>query len=166
MSSNLVCLDLLHVSDCPELESFPPGGLPPNLEVLHVRNCKKLIPNNVGWQLHRLIYLRELVIEGYEGEGPFPANGSLPSELTILSMVAFPNLRSINCTELKRLSCIRELEIRRCRSLRKFSQELPQSLCRLAILECPLLVAKLQGTDLLDFGIISQVPCLVFDQFS
>lgn len=161
----LKCLELLHISDCPGLESFQ-RGLPSSLEVLHIRNCNKLISSYLGWQLYRLIFLKELVIEGFEGEGPFPATGSMPSALTILSIVAFPNLRSINCLELKHLDCLRELEIRRCHSLQQFSEDLPHSLCWLTILECPLLAAKCRGPESPDVGNISQISCLVLDPLS
>jgi len=153
-------LELMHISECPEMDSFPNNGLPPNLEILHVRNCTKLIPKYLDWQLHRLVYLKEIVIEGFEGEGPFPANGSLPAALTILSMDSFSNIESINCVELKRLACLRELEIRRCQSLRTFSDNLPQSLCRLTVFECPSLAAGCQGPD---FNKISHITCILVD---
>jgi len=161
--STLMCLELLHICDCVEFGSFPSGNLPPNLQILHVRNCSKLISNYVGWQLHTLVYLHELVIEGFEHEGSFPANGSLPSALTSLSMVAFPNLESINCTELKRVPCLRKLEIRGCQSLQTFSEDLPQSLCHLTISECPSLVAKCRGPA---SSAVSHIPCLDLDPLS
>ncbi|KAH0641111.1 hypothetical protein KY285_037697 [Solanum tuberosum] len=43
MQELLPFLKKLYLFDCPEIESFPEGGLPFNLQLLCIRNCKKLV---------------------------------------------------------------------------------------------------------------------------
>ncbi|PRQ56748.1 putative P-loop containing nucleoside triphosphate hydrolase, leucine-rich repeat domain, L [Rosa chinensis] len=49
MHSLLPSLQSLLIFDCPELESFPEGGLPSKLESLGIFRCKKLIAKLVAW---------------------------------------------------------------------------------------------------------------------
>ncbi|KAH7515344.1 hypothetical protein FEM48_Zijuj10G0016600 [Ziziphus jujuba var. spinosa] len=44
-------LHTLKISDCPELELFPEGGLPPNLIIPWAWNCPKLIAQQMQWYL-------------------------------------------------------------------------------------------------------------------
>ncbi|PHT61755.1 hypothetical protein T459_34386 [Capsicum annuum] len=62
MQELLPSLKLLLLQHCPEIESFPEGGLPFNLQLLHIDNCKKLVNGRKEWRLKRLPSLRELYI--------------------------------------------------------------------------------------------------------
>ncbi|RHN65976.1 putative P-loop containing nucleoside triphosphate hydrolase, leucine-rich repeat domain, L [Medicago truncatula] len=68
-------LHYLYLYDCPELESFPMGGLPSNLRELVIYNCPKLIGSREEWGLFQLNSLIEFVVkcgiikEKYEKEG-------------------------------------------------------------------------------------------------
>ena len=63
--------------NCPEIDSFPEGGLPTNLSELHIRNCNKLVANRMEWGLQTLPFLRTLGIEGCEKER-FPRSDFCP----------------------------------------------------------------------------------------
>ncbi|KAK9938836.1 hypothetical protein M0R45_015554 [Rubus argutus] len=43
MRTTLTSLRSLEIHDCPELESFPEGGLPRKLETLEITSCGKLV---------------------------------------------------------------------------------------------------------------------------
>ncbi|KAA8539340.1 hypothetical protein F0562_026032 [Nyssa sinensis] len=75
----------LHISNCPNMVSFPRGGLPaPNLTWIWIENCMnlKLLPEGMHFQLPSLQYLS--IDECPELES-FP-EGGLPSNLLRLSI--------------------------------------------------------------------------------
>ncbi|PHT61348.1 hypothetical protein T459_34793 [Capsicum annuum] len=53
MQELLPSLEELTLSDCPEMESFPDGGLPFNLQLLTIDNCEKLVNGRKEWRLQR-----------------------------------------------------------------------------------------------------------------
>ncbi|KAF3642291.1 hypothetical protein FXO38_21171 [Capsicum annuum] len=53
MQEILPSLNKLGLGNCPEIEFFPEGGLPINLEVLQIINCEKLVNGLKEWNLHR-----------------------------------------------------------------------------------------------------------------
>lgn len=63
MQEQLPSLNTFELFNCPEIELFPDGGLPFNLQVLLIWNCKKLVNGQKNWHLQRLLCLRELRIE-------------------------------------------------------------------------------------------------------
>ncbi|KAF3959650.1 hypothetical protein CMV_015558 [Castanea mollissima] len=58
----LPSLDFLAVGECPELESFPEGGLPLNLATLSVWDCDKLFSRRMEWGLQDLHSLTRINI--------------------------------------------------------------------------------------------------------
>ncbi|WMV56122.1 hypothetical protein MTR67_049507 [Solanum verrucosum] len=60
MQELLPSLKELRLKKCPEIESFPEGGLPFNLQALSIIDCKKLVNGRNEWLLPRL---RQLEIE-------------------------------------------------------------------------------------------------------
>ncbi|KAG5578220.1 hypothetical protein H5410_058354 [Solanum commersonii] len=58
MQELLPSLKRLKLWNCPDIESFPEGGLPFNLEVLEIDNCKKLVNGRKEWLLPRLRVLQ------------------------------------------------------------------------------------------------------------
>ncbi|XP_049353813.1 putative disease resistance RPP13-like protein 1 [Solanum verrucosum] len=60
MQELLPSLNTLNLYNCPEIESFPGGGLPFNLQLLDIYNCEFLVNGRNEWLLPRL---RQLGIE-------------------------------------------------------------------------------------------------------
>ncbi|RVX00437.1 putative disease resistance protein [Vitis vinifera] len=48
---------LFGISSCPEIDSFPEGGLPTNLSDLHISNCNKLLANRMDGACKRFPFL-------------------------------------------------------------------------------------------------------------
>ncbi|KAH0776848.1 hypothetical protein KY290_008259 [Solanum tuberosum] len=63
MQELLPSLKELILENCPEIESFPEGGLPFNLQKLEILHCKKLVNDRKEWRLQKLPCLRDLVIK-------------------------------------------------------------------------------------------------------
>lgn len=105
MKELLPSLKELKMYDCPEIESFPEGGLPFNLEVLKIWNCKKLVNGRKEWGLQRLPCLTELWIEhdGSDEEIPAGENWELPSSIRTLWIV---NLKTLSSHVLKSLTSL------------------------------------------------------------
>ncbi|KAK7306547.1 hypothetical protein VNO77_44494 [Canavalia gladiata] len=61
MNTLLPTLEYLTINNCPKIESFPDGGLPPSLRTLHIENCYKLLRS---LYLASMDMLSELRIEG------------------------------------------------------------------------------------------------------
>ncbi|CBI28604.3 unnamed protein product, partial [Vitis vinifera] len=84
MHTLLTSLQHLHISNCPEIDSFPQGGLPSNLSSLHIWNCNKTCGLPDGG-LQYLISLETLYILNCEKLKSFPKHG-LPSSLSRLNI--------------------------------------------------------------------------------
>ncbi|KAK9929299.1 hypothetical protein M0R45_026403 [Rubus argutus] len=126
-------LPSLRTDECPELESFPEGGLPSNLEWLGISGCEKLVEN-------RILQLTSLRHLGFDFENceeeidSFPEEGLLPTTLTALGFGCLSNLKTINSKELKRLISLQYLSIFKCPELLCLPDDgLPISLSRLTI---------------------------------
>ncbi|XP_057497420.1 putative disease resistance protein At3g14460 [Actinidia eriantha] len=132
-------LDKLDLSCCPEIESFPDGGLPSNLRELRISHCKKLVDRRREWGLQRLPSLRDFEWSGDEDVGDsFPEEGLLPSTLTTLSIRDLSNLKSLNKKGFQLLCSLESLVIENCPQLRSLPEEgFPASLEFLWIRECP-----------------------------
>ncbi|XP_059654478.1 putative disease resistance protein At3g14460 [Cornus florida] len=68
MHSLLPSLQNMVISHCPEVESFPNGGLPSNLRELTICNCNKLMEGRMGWGLQALPSLESLCISEEKDE--------------------------------------------------------------------------------------------------
>ncbi|XP_059652648.1 putative disease resistance protein At3g14460 [Cornus florida] len=159
MHTLLPSLEDLYIDDCPEVESFPNGGLPSNLTRLSIKNCEKLVKGRIGWGLQTLPSFRLFRIHGeYEEEvlETFPEEWLLPTTLTNLYIRYLPNLKSLNHKGLQHLTSLRNLEIYDCPKLQSLPEEgLPNSLIRLSIDYCPLLKPR--------WSKISQIPHVVLN---
>ena len=51
-------LEFLQIINCPQLESFPEGGLLSNLISLAIEDCKKLTSTRMEWGSQRLQSLK------------------------------------------------------------------------------------------------------------
>ncbi|XP_057499462.1 putative disease resistance RPP13-like protein 1 [Actinidia eriantha] len=143
MQTLLPSLESLKLLDCPEIESFPIGGLPSNLRELQISNCKKLVNRRREWGLQRLPSLRDFKLGGDEGVGDsFPEEGLLPSTLTQLWIEDLSNIKSLNKRGFKLLCSLKWLCIFGCPQLRSLPEEwFPASLESLWIFCCPQLQA-------------------------
>ncbi|KAH0715619.1 hypothetical protein KY284_008524 [Solanum tuberosum] len=146
--------------DCPEIEFFPEGGLPCNLEVLQIINCKKLVNGSKEWRLQRLPCLKELVIyhDGSDKEPLAGENWELPCSIQRLFI---DNLKTLSCQVLKSLTSLQYLSIDNLPQIQSLLEEglnstpslqslvisschqlqsvapLPSSLSKLIIHDCP-----------------------------
>ncbi|KAH0715612.1 hypothetical protein KY284_008517 [Solanum tuberosum] len=150
----------LNLWDCPEIESFPQGGLPFNLQFLWIGNCKKLVNGRKEWRLQRLSCLTELRIyhDGSDEEIVGGENWELPSSITRLEVY---NLKTLSSQVIKSLTSLQYLSINnlpqiqsmleeglhsspslQCLAIFSFHQlqslaPLPSSLSQLIIGDCP-----------------------------
>ncbi|CAN6697170.1 unnamed protein product [Malus baccata var. baccata] len=107
---NLTHLDSLSIYFCPNLVSFPHGGLPiPNLARFTVGGCEnlKLLPD----RMHTLTALRDLWISGIPNVESF-AEGGLPPNLQSFGISGCEKLRpSVEYWGSQRLVSLRTFEI-------------------------------------------------------
>ncbi|XP_020226664.1 putative disease resistance RPP13-like protein 1 [Cajanus cajan] len=86
-------LHSLHFYDCPQLESFPEGGLPSSLCKLEIEDCPKLVASREEWGLFKLHSLKELRIsDDFENVESFPEEGLLPPTLSDLYLIGCSKL--------------------------------------------------------------------------
>ncbi|RZC18996.1 putative disease resistance RPP13-like protein 1 [Glycine soja] len=136
MSSLLPKLECLVISNCPEIESFPEGGMPPNLRTVWIVNCEKLL-SGLAWPSMGM--LTHVYVGGRcDGIKSFPKEGLLPPSLTSLWLYNMSNLEMLDCTGLP-VSLIK-LTIESCPLLENMvGERLPDSLIKLTIWRCPFL---------------------------
>nr|AAW48300.1 potato resistance-like protein I2GA-SH23-1 [Solanum tuberosum] len=110
MQELLPSLKYLQLSNCPEIESFPEGGLPFNLQQLQICNCEKLVNGRKEWRLQRLLCLTDLFIDhdGSDEEIVGGENWELPSSTQTLGI---SNLKTLSSQHLKRLISLQNLYI-------------------------------------------------------
>ncbi|XP_027338784.1 putative disease resistance protein At3g14460 [Abrus precatorius] len=136
MNTLLPKLKDLSIRDCPEIEAFPEGGLPPNLTKLNIDNCEKLLRclSSTGG----LQGLTDLSIGCKSGKS-FPLLPQLPS-LTALGLYEFESMETLDCKGLSHLTSLQVLNISNCSKLKSIvGERLPPSLLKLQIYETPLL---------------------------
>ncbi|KAK7328622.1 hypothetical protein VNO77_22735 [Canavalia gladiata] len=151
MNSLLPKLECLSISDCPEIDSFPKGGLPPNLTSLEIRTCEKLLRSLSS--MSRLQGLTNLIIGGETCESikTFPKRGLLPQlpSLTTLELVGFETMETLDCKGLLHLTSLQVLIIKECPKLKNMVGEtLPHSLIKLKIDTCALLGKQCQKKNI------------------
>ncbi|CAK7325053.1 unnamed protein product [Dovyalis caffra] len=164
MHSVLPSLATLLILNCPELESFPEGGLPSQLQDLTILDCNKLIANHMQWDLQSLHSLSLLAIAGYKDAVSFPEETLLPSTLTTLKIRNFENLKSLEYKGFHHLTSLRKFYIWDCPNLQSMPEEgLPSSLTYLAIGGCPLLEKKCEKETGEYWPKISHIPSIEID---
>ncbi|CAI0386800.1 unnamed protein product [Linum tenue] len=163
INSDASSLDSLEVSNCPNLVSFPKGGLlAPNLTQLLLQSCLKLksLPEKMHSLIPSLLLLRltdcpELesfpeVLHLYIGSDiameSFPHDEAmLPPTLTSLEISDLQNLKSLDTRCFRHLTSLERLKIKNCPELEFIPNEkLPSSLRLLSIIMCPLLRLRCQ----------------------
>ncbi|KAK7315225.1 hypothetical protein VNO77_33762 [Canavalia gladiata] len=117
MNALLPKLEHLEICCCPEIEWFTEGSMPPNLRVMKIENCEKLVVG-LAW----------------------PKEGFLPPSLVTLRLYQFSSLETIDCKGLIHLTSLHQLRIQDCPKLENMAGErLPASLKHLYVYRCPLL---------------------------
>ncbi|TKY72938.1 putative disease resistance protein [Spatholobus suberectus] len=135
----------LEIIDCLEIDSFPEGGLPPNLTSLEIRNCEKLLSSLSSMGKHEGLTL--LNIGESESVKSFPKESLLPQlpSLRTLYLNGFKTMETLNCKGLLHLTSLEVLTIRNCPKLNNMATErLPPSLIKLQIYETPSLGRQCQ----------------------
>ncbi|KAL5542050.1 hypothetical protein UlMin_009760 [Ulmus minor] len=159
MQSLLPSLRNLVVLNCPEIESWPEGELPSNLESLVILECKKLTAQVMHWDLQTFTpCLRHFAITGYGEEllDSFPPEGFLPTSLISLRIQKFPHLKTLNIHAFQHLE---HLYVENCDELQCLPEEsLPNSLSALIIEKCPLLERLYQKETGEGWHKISHIP--------
>ncbi|PHT35317.1 hypothetical protein CQW23_27117 [Capsicum baccatum] len=127
----LPSLKELRLSYCPEIESFPDGGLPFNLQLLEISYCEKLVNGRKEWRLQTLPSLRELEIrhDGSDEEIVGGENWEMPCSIQRLTI---DNLKTFSSQVLKSLTSLEYLstyDLPQIQSL--LEQGLPSSLSEL-----------------------------------
>ncbi|KAI9169339.1 hypothetical protein LWI28_010835 [Acer negundo] len=148
MHTLLTSLQALCLSYCPKLESFPNGGLPPNLHSLLIENCDHLTPQK-DWGLNKMASLTRLtIIGGCSNLKSFPEEGLLPASLISLQVGELPKLEILNLRGIQFLTSLKGLHINSCNKLHCLSEgKLPISLSSLSITGCSLMSERCQGED-------------------
>ena len=192
MNTLLTSLQELSIHDCLEIDSFPDGGLPANLSALFIWNCHKLVNRRMEWALHTLPFLRTLTIGGNNKEQRLEESfleeeQFLPSSLTNLKIMDFPNLKFLHNkglqhltslviwsfpnlksldNEFQHLTSLETLQIEDCEKLKYLpKQGLPSSLSRLSINGCLRLKKRCQRDKGKEWPKISHIPCIIFDEY-
>ncbi|XP_057744498.1 disease resistance protein RGA2-like [Arachis stenosperma] len=163
MKSLLPSLHSLDINGCPNICRLPEGGLPPNLKSL-VWGIGDQQMRDLSWMgnLHALTHLS---IYGYECKNikSYPEVGSLPHlpSLTTLEINWFPNLETLECNELLRLTSLQQLHIFDCSKLENMEGEkLPPSLLLLKIEGCRLLGGLCKNKHQQIWPKISHIPTI------
>ncbi|KAE9458868.1 hypothetical protein C3L33_09228, partial [Rhododendron williamsianum] len=167
MHTLLSSLWKLSLWDCPEIESFPEGGLPSELGSLSIGKCKKLVGGRRDWVLQTLPSLRTLYLcsESEDVSESFPEEGLLPSTLIRLDLGNMPNLKSLNKRGLQHLGSLKTMEIWNLPQLQSLPEEgLPTSLVNLYISTCPLLKPRCRREEGEDWHKIAHIPRIVIDR--
>ncbi|PHT61376.1 hypothetical protein T459_34771 [Capsicum annuum] len=141
MQELLPSLKELRLPYCPEIDSFPDGGLPFSLQLLWIRDCEKLVNDRTEWCLQRLHSLRELYIRDSGSDDEILH--SLPTE-GLRHLTSLQRLQIYSCHQLQSLpesgfpSSLSKLTITDCPNLQSLEESaLSSSLSKLTITDCP-----------------------------
>ena len=157
---NLTSLHVLSIRGCPGVESFPEAGLPANLTSLYVGWCENLKKPISEWSLYTFTSLSALTIcRVFPNMASFSDEECLlPPSLTYLSI---SELESLTSMALQNLVSLKELAIYWCRKLR--SLELPATLGRLEISDCPIIKESCSKEKGGYWPNIAHIPCIQID---
>ncbi|AES68913.1 disease resistance protein (CC-NBS-LRR class) family protein [Medicago truncatula] len=153
-------LKTLNLYDCPQLESFPRGGLPSSLTSLRITKCPKLIASRGEWGLFQLNSLESFsVSDDLENVDSFPEENLLPPTLNSFQLERCSKLRIINYKGLLHLKSLRYLYILHCPSVERLPEDgLPNSLYQLLSLNCPLIKEQYQKEEGERWHTICHIP--------
>ncbi|KAK2386104.1 putative disease resistance RPP13 protein [Trifolium repens] len=161
-------LQYLRLLNCPQLESFPRGGLPSNLSCFTIYNCPKLIGSREEWGLFQLNSLDILVVsDEFENVESFPEENLLPPNLGYFWLENCSKLRRMNNKGFLHLNSLKSLSIYNCPSLESLPEEALQqlsSLSHLVIIECPLIREKYKKEGGERWHTISHIPHVIIDR--
>ncbi|XP_028802564.1 putative disease resistance RPP13-like protein 1 [Neltuma alba] len=159
---NIFALSLskLGITDCPQMESLPEGGLLSKLTHLHINRCPKLFACRMHWGLHNYDFLRDLTINGDDVVESLPEPGLLPASLTSLWIYNCSNLRMLDCKALCESPSLKYLNIVNCPRLQCLPKGgLPSSLSLFRIAgDCPALKQRCQKPEGEDWEKIAHIP--------
>ncbi|XP_059442949.1 putative disease resistance RPP13-like protein 1 [Corylus avellana] len=160
----LPSLEELQIVNCAEVESFPEGGLPCNLKSMSIIDCDNLVAKRMGWGLQKLPFLKNLFICGERGDvESFPEVGLLPTNLTALQIMNFPNMKSLD-KGLQQLTSLEELRIYNCPMLKYMPEEgLAASVSVLLINNCSLVKKQCQRKKGKEWRKIAHVHLIMMD---
>ncbi|RHN66005.1 putative P-loop containing nucleoside triphosphate hydrolase, leucine-rich repeat domain, L [Medicago truncatula] len=156
----------LCLSDCPELESFPMGGLPSNLSWLTIFNCPKLIALREQWGLFQLNSLKQFYVsDEFENVESFPEENLLPPTLQSLEVINCSKLRKMNKKGFLHLKSLESLHIINCPSLEHLpeKEDLPNSLWMLYIFNCGIIKEKYEKEGGERWHTITHIPNVWID---
>ncbi|AES69119.2 NBS-LRR type disease resistance protein [Medicago truncatula] len=159
-------LDFLYLVDCPELDSFPEGGLPPNLSSFGIYNCPKLIGSREEWGLFQLNSLKSFfVTDEFENVESFPEENLLPSTLETLYVENCSKLRIMNNKGFLHLKSLKAMRIFSCPSLERLPEKeaLPNSLDELWIDDCLIIKEKYEKEGGERWHTICHIPRVLID---
>ncbi|XP_057743229.1 putative disease resistance RPP13-like protein 1 isoform X2 [Arachis stenosperma] len=163
MKSLLPSLQSLQIFGCSDMFRLAEGNLPPNLKELEVGICEQQM-RDLSWManFHALTHL-EIYGKYCHNIKSYPEVDSLPHlpSLTTLTIRGFPNLETLECNELLRLTSLQQLRISDCWNLENMEGEkLPPSLLRLKIEQCHLLGEHCKNKHQLIWPKISHIPTI------
>ncbi|XP_049368070.1 putative disease resistance RPP13-like protein 1 [Solanum verrucosum] len=128
MQELLPSLKKLKLYQCPNIESFPEGGLPFNLQQLWISWCKKLVNGRKEWHLQRLPCLRDLTIY-HDGTDLSGEKWEFPCSIRRLTI---SNLKTLSSQLLKSLTSLEYLNAINLPQIQSLLEEgLPSSLSEL-----------------------------------
>ncbi|XP_030971314.1 putative disease resistance protein At3g14460 isoform X3 [Quercus lobata] len=164
---NNASLEQLKIWHCEKLKTLPEGLH----KLCHLNEIN--IGVNIGkqvakWGLHKLTSLKYLKIYGFSEWQSFPEEGKnmmmLPSSLTRLEIMSFPNLVFLSSKGFQNLSALKKLLIYDCSKLSSLPEKgLPLSLLKLYIYRCHLLEQHCKKGDGREWLKIANIPCILID---
>ncbi|CAN6341571.1 unnamed protein product [Urochloa humidicola] len=160
----LTALKSIHIYDCPKLEPSRQHSLLPSiLEDLRISSCSNLI-NHLLQEIDKLSSLTNLAITDCDSLHYFPAN--IPPTLQKLEIFHCSNLRFLP-PGLEEASGLTSLTILKCPLIPCLPElGLPQSLKELYIKECSLLTESCQENGGEDWHKIAHVPTIEIEDES
>ena len=148
----LPSLTELWITDCPDVEMFPDGGLPSNVRHMYLSSFKLIA--SLRETLDANTCLQSLSMENVDVES-IPDEVLLPSSLTFLRIYDCQNLKKM---EYKGLCQLSSLELIQCPNLQCLAEEgLPKSISSLEIVDCPLLKQRCQNPEGEDWAKIAHI---------
>jgi len=128
-------LSELRIINCPKVEMFPVGGLPPNVKPVSLSSFKLMA--SLKETLGTNICLVSLSIKKMDVEFFFPDEVLLPHSITFIKIFDCPNLKMM---EYKGLCHLSSFTLHHCPNLQCLPEDgLPKSISSIKIWNCPLL---------------------------